>query len=200
MSVRPTADLDVVAAALAAGGVVAVPTDTVYGLACDPGNAAAVDRIYALKQRPADLELGLLLAEAQEAEGLACLDAVARRLADAFWPGPLSLVVPVRPHLGLAVPRYTSSIMVRVPDHDLLRQLLRRTGPVASTSANPHGRPAAIRAAEVVAAFADQLDAVLDGGPAAGRPSTIIDCTQTPPRVLRAGPLTDEQLRPYLGG
>ena len=191
------------AAALAAGGVVGVPTDTVYGLACDPahsGAAAAIERIYRIKRRPPGLELGLLAAGADRLDPVAVLDARARRLAAAFWPGPLSLIVPARLPRRLAVPREGTTLSVRVPAHPLLLALLDRTGPLATTSANRHGEPACADAACVQARLGAEIDALLDGGPAEGRGSTIIDLTQQPPRVLRVGPLSAEQLRPYLGG
>lgn len=199
MIVGPGA-IERVAAVVAGGGVAVVPTDTVYGLACDPRDLEAIERIYAIKGRPGELELNLLLGEVSEVERVAILDAVARGLAERFWPGALALVVPVRREAGLCIPRRGDTIMVRVPGHPLLRDLLRSTGPVASTSANRHGQPPAASAAEAESTLGSDVDIVLDGGPAAGRPSTIIDCTSMPPRVLRAGLLDPEQLRPYLGG
>lgn len=197
----PTGDPGRVAAALAAGGVVAVPTDTVYGLACDPADHAAVERVYAVKRRPPGLELILLGADLAAVAGVAVVDGVAADLAAAFWPGALTLVVPApaRPR-RLAVPRSGDTVGVRVPAHALLRDLLARTGPLATTSANRHGEPPCRTASEAAARLGGEVDAVLDGGPSAGVASTIIDCTLTPPRVLRPGPLTSTDLRPYLGG
>jgi L-threonylcarbamoyladenylate synthase len=182
------------------GGVIGIPTDTVYGIACRPDDPSAVERIYAIKQRPATMELSLLGAEVADLATLAVMSAAAYRLAAAFWPGPLSLIVPARRPSRLAIPRTGDSVSIRVPDHDLLRRLLRLTGPLASTSANLHGQSSAVSAAEAVAALGDRLDAVLDGGPAKGRASTIIDLVSTPPRVLRTGPLSADELRPFLGG
>lgn len=192
--------LEAVAAVLRRGGVAGVPTDTVYGIACRPDDGAALDRVYAIKRRPEGLEVGLLAAAAGDLEPLASMTPAARRLAAAHWPGALSLVVPAVPERGLAVPRRGRSLMVRVPDHPLLRELLRRTGPLAVTSANRHGEPPCATAAEVAARLDGELDALLDGGHGGGRASTIIDCTQDPPRVLRAGPLTLPELGPHLGG
>jgi L-threonylcarbamoyladenylate synthase len=180
------------------GGVVVIPTDTVYGLACHPDDAAAAERVYAMKRRPAGMELSLLAANREDAERFGELHAgPAQRLADAFWPGPLSIVVPLKPPRHPAIPRHGDTIMLRVPAHPLTRELLAQTGPLATTSANRHGEPPATTAAE-----AGQLpvDAVLDGGPAAGRASTIIDCSVMPPRVLRAGPIGADELSPYLEG
>jgi L-threonylcarbamoyladenylate synthase len=194
------ADLDRAATIVQAGGVVAIPTDTVYGLACHPDDGEAADRIFAAKERPTALELSLLAATAGDATRFGEIAGAAARLAAAFWPGPLSLVVEASPPKHAAIARHTTTVMLRVPDHDLLRDLLRRTGPLATTSANRHGRPPCSTAAEVLAALGDAVDGVLDGGPAAGRPSTIIDCSVTPPRVLRPGPLGEAELRPYLEG
>jgi tRNA threonylcarbamoyl adenosine modification protein (Sua5/YciO/YrdC/YwlC family) len=194
-----TTDLAAVAGVIAAGGIAVVPTDTVYGVACDPRDPAALERIYALKERPESLEIGLLAAATDQLIGLVEMEGAAVALADAFWPGPLSLVLPARAGAGLAIPRRGVTLMVRVPAHDRLRELLRLTGPLATTSANRHGRPASTSALEAVQSLGEEVDAVLDGGPASGRASTIIECTVTPPRVLRTGPLDLEELRPYLG-
>lgn len=184
---------------IAAGGVVGVPTDTVYGLACDPRSATAVDRIYAVKRRPADLELSLLGASLDDLAAYGAVDYLARALAEAFWPGALSLIVPARGEAGLAIPRRGTTISLRVPDHDTLRELARRTGPLATTSANRHGEPAARTAAECEAAVGAEVDGVVEGLPGVGLGSTIIDLTEAPPRMLRSGPIPAEALRPYLG-
>ncbi|TMC47215.1 MAG: L-threonylcarbamoyladenylate synthase, partial [Chloroflexi bacterium] len=150
--------------------------------------------------RPDEMELSLLAADLAQVEAVAELDLPARRLAAAFWPGPLSLIVPARRPRRLAVPRRGDSLSVRVPAHALLGELLAEIGPLASTSANRHGGPPCGDARCVRRELGDELDAVLDGGAAAGRGSTIIDLTQHPPRVLRVGPLSAEQLHPYLEG
>jgi L-threonylcarbamoyladenylate synthase len=184
---------------IAAGGVVAVPTDTVYGLACDPRCAPAVDRIYAIKQRPAGMELSLLGATLEDLERCGHMDGRARSLAAAFWPGGLSIIVPVRLDAGLAIPRRTATISLRIPAHPLLRELTAQTGPLATTSANRHGFDAAVTAADCEATLGDEVDGVIDGGPAAGLGSTIIDLTEAPPRLLRLGPISAEALRPHIG-
>ncbi|MGA9113092.1 MAG: L-threonylcarbamoyladenylate synthase, partial [Candidatus Dormiibacterota bacterium] len=112
--------IDEAVAAIRAGEVVVVPTDTVYGLAGDPSNPAAVERVYIIKGRPPRLELNLLAASISQLDGLVEMDPVARALAGAFWPGPLSLVCPVGTR-RLAIPRGGGTLMVRVPGHDLLR-------------------------------------------------------------------------------
>jgi len=187
------ADIDAVVAAIGRGGVAGVPTDTVYGLACDPRNMDAVDRIYAIKLRPAGLELTLLAGSLAEAEEAVELNAEARMLAARYWPGPLSIIAPLR-RCDLAIPRIGGTLSCRIPDHDLLRRLLRRTGPLASTSANRHGEPPATTAEAVHQSLGPELDAVLDGGPAGGLASSIIDCGRTPPQVVREGPISAAEL------
>ncbi len=191
--------LDAAVAAIARGGVIAFPTDTVFGLACDPANAAAVDRVYTIKRRPAGLELTLLSATIAEVEEDVDLSPEARALAGAFWPGALSIVCGLRTRRW-AIPRTGTTLSVRVPDHPIALELLRRTGPLATTSANRHGEAAATTAADVTAALRDEVDAIVDGGHCGGLASTIIDCTSNTPRVLREGPISAAVLRSLLGG
>ena len=186
-------------AAIRAGEVVVIPTDTVYGLAGDPSNPAAVERVYIIKGRPPRLELNLLAASISQLDGLVEMDSVARALAGAFWPGPLSLVCPLGTR-RLAIPRSGGSLMVRVPAHDLLRGMLAATGPVASTSANRHGAPPAGSAPAAELALGEDVAGVVDGGPSIGMASTIIDLSLRPPRLLREGPIASIALRPYIGG
>jgi tRNA threonylcarbamoyl adenosine modification protein (Sua5/YciO/YrdC/YwlC family) len=192
-------DIEAALAALRRGAVVAVATDTVFGLVCDPTDAAAVARVYELKDRPAELELSLLAADVSQLEGLVSWTAGARGLASAFWPGPLSLVLPVG-HTRLAVPRQGGTLSVRVPDHPHLARLLARSGPLASTSANRHGRPPATSAGGIRAEFGDRVAVILEGGRPAGLASTIIDCSVTPPRVLREGPIDRSRLSEFVQG
>ena len=191
--------LDAAVAAIARGGGIAIPTDTVFGLACDPTNPAAVDRIYAIKQRPAALELTLLSAAIADIEEDVELNADARTLAGAYWPGALSIICGLRARRW-AIPRTGTTLSVRVPDHPIALELLRRTGPLATTSANRHGEPAATTAAEVSAALGGAVDVVVEGGHCGGLASTIIDCTSNTPRVLREGPISAAVLRSLLGG
>ncbi|MHB8717306.1 MAG: L-threonylcarbamoyladenylate synthase [Candidatus Dormibacteria bacterium] len=190
---------DEAVAALARGEVIAVATDTVWGLVCRPDDPAAVARVYELKQRPAALELTLLAARPDDLAGLVRLTPAAERLAAHLWPGPLSLVVPVGER-RLAVPRQGGTLSVRVPGDPQLRALLERTGPLASTSANRHGEPPATAAGHVEASFGSSV-ALLEGGVApGGTASTIIDCSVDPPRVLRPGPIDSRVLQALLQG
>jgi L-threonylcarbamoyladenylate synthase len=185
--------------AIRRGGVVVIPTDTVYGLACDPANTAAVSRIYAIKRRPDGLELTLLSASVHDIEEDVDLSPAARTLAAAYWPGALSIVSALRSRRW-GIPRDGATLSVRIPDHPIALELLRRTGPLATTSANRHGEPPADTAEGVTAAIGTEVDAVLDGGRSAGLASTIIDCTTTTPRVLRDGPISATALLSLLGG
>jgi len=191
--------LDDTVRAIRAGGVAAIPTDTVYGLACAPEDAAAVERIYTIKRRPEGLELTILAASIADIEEDVELTAAVHALAESFWPGPLSIVCRLR-RRSWAVPRSGDTLSVRIPDHALALELLRATGPLATTSANRHGRTPAVTAEEVAAELDGEVDAILDGGHSAGLASTIIDCTTTNPRVLRDGPISAAVLVSLLGG
>ena len=160
--------------ALRRGEAVVLPTDTVYGLVCLP---SASERLYELKDRPASLELPVLAADVEQALIVAAsVTPAARDLMNRWGPGALTVVVE-RAAGG--------TVGLRVPDHDLVRSICREVGPLASTSANPHGQPPATTAGEARAAFPDLL--VVDGGRCAGEPSTVVDCTGATPVVLRPG-------------
>jgi L-threonylcarbamoyladenylate synthase len=176
--------------ALRAGGVVALPTDTVYGIAVALDTAGGIERLFQVKRRPPDKGIMLLLADATQAATIGTMGAAATALADAFWPGGLSVIVPRRPDLKLpaALTGGAPTIGLRVPDHAAPRALARGVGPLPTTSANVSGLPEARDASEIVTQLADGVDLILDGGPAHGGPaSTIIDCTGARPVVLREG-------------
>jgi L-threonylcarbamoyladenylate synthase len=181
---------------LRAGGIVALPTDTVYGIAVDLATPGGVERLSAAKRRPPGKGIVLLLASAAQANDVGVLGAAARALAAALWPGGLTLVVPSRPDVALpaALTGGTPTIGLRFPDHPAPRALAAAVGPIPTTSANRSGRPEARDAADVVDQVGDAVDLVLDGGSAHGGPaSTVVDCTGDRPRVLRVGavPLAD---------
>jgi L-threonylcarbamoyladenylate synthase len=145
------------------------------------------------------MELSILADSPAQVAAHGRLDARAAALAARFWPGALSLVVPVAEPGRFVVPRTGDAVSVRIPDCPPLRALLSRTGALASTSANRHGEPPATTWNECLPLLDAGVAAVLEGPPAAGRSSTIIDLTEAPPRVLRAGPFPLEVLRAYLG-
>jgi L-threonylcarbamoyladenylate synthase len=180
-----------VVAALRAGGAVVLPTDTVYGLVALPGDPVAADRLFQLKGRGADTPVAVLCADTDQALGLADpVDPVAvRAVADRWWPGPLTLVLPRRPGVVLHLGQPAATVGVRVPDHDLVRAVAAVVGPLAATSANRHGEPTPGTAAAAAAALGSGVAMVVDGGPLEGAASTVLDATAPAWRVLRAGDL-----------
>ncbi len=190
------ATIAVAAEHLRRGLPVVFPTDTVYGIGVLPFDAAAIERLYAAKGRPAEKGIPVLLADpADVAQVAANIPPAAAALMARFWPGPLTLIVPRRP----ALPENLSpddTVAVRVPDHAVARALIRAAGgAVAATSANVSGQPPARSADEAVVALAGRAAAVVDDGPSPrGRASTIVDCTAQPPVILRAGPLSAAEL------
>ena len=178
------------AEALARGAIVAFPTDTLYGLAVDPRNDRAVDRVYAVKGRAFDHPLPLIAADEDQAATQAGeLSELARALATEFWPGPLTLIVAAHPTLCARVHARTGQVAVRVPAHATARALARAAGhPITATSANISGGTPASTGEEVMAALDNSIDLLLDAGPTpGGLPSTIVDATGTTPRLVRAG-------------
>lgn len=190
------------AALLRAGALVAMPTETVYGLAGDARNASAVAAIYAAKGRPAINPLIVHVADLAAAEKIGVFDARARRLAAAFWPGPLTLVLPLRADAGLA-PAITAgqaTVALRIPAHPTALALLRAFGgPLAAPSANLSGQISPTEAAHVQEGLGERIAGIVDGGPAAlGLESTIIGLLG-PAQLLRPGALGASVLEPILG-
>lgn len=188
--------------ALAGGWPVGVPTDTVYGLAADPFRPGATDRIFAAKRRPRDVSLPVLVTGIDQALELATsVPDGAMALMERLWPGPLTIVVPARPGSGADVGDDELTVGVRCPAHPVPRALCAAAGPLATTSANLHGRPTLVTAEEVAAAFGPAVPVVLDGGPCSGRPSTVVDCTGLEPKLLRQGRVPwDEVVVAYRAG
>ena len=181
--------LEEAAAALAAGLVVAIPTDTVYGLAARIDRPEGMAAIFAAKDRPPGLALPVLVGRWHQARQVASSwPRSASMLAARFWPGALTVVVPVDPALGAHLGGNGTSVGLRRPRQKFVQALCRRAGPLATTSANRHGAPPCTTAAEVCAAFGDGgVALVVDGGTCDGQPSTVVDCTVSPPACLREG-------------
>lgn len=182
--------IDEAASVIAAGGVVAMPTDTLYGLAADPFSADAVSRVFAVKGRDLAQALPLMASDAdQVADRFGALGPIASRLAAAFWPGPLTLLVAAPAALAPAVSGGTGRVGVRVPAHEVARALCRRAGrPLTATSANRSGDPASDDPDVVARALGDRVDLLVDAGRTpGGAPSTIVDVTGPAPRLVRAG-------------
>lgn len=187
---------------LRAGQVVALPTETVYGLGADALNPAAVARIFALKGRPTDHPLIIHLPpEAALDDWAAEVPPAARALAEAFWPGPLTLILPCGPRVPRAVTGGQDTVALRVPDHPLALALLRAFGRgIAAPSANRFGHISPTTAAHVRAEFGDEIPLILDGGACrVGLESTIVDLTRGAPVVLRPGAITAQDIDRLLG-
>jgi L-threonylcarbamoyladenylate synthase len=183
---------------LRAGGIVAFPTDTVYGVGVAASRADRLGALFDLKRRPLDRRIPMLVANLEQATGAGWdADDRVQTLAARFWPGALTIVLPwssqASPDPGLG-----ETHAFRVPDHPLTLDLIRAAGPLLATSANISDQPDTLGADEVLIAFATQQDAlaaVIDGGPVPGGiPSTVVDLSVTPARVLRAGPITHADL------
>jgi L-threonylcarbamoyladenylate synthase len=190
--------LDRAAAVILAGGLVALPTDTLYGLAADPFNAAAVRRVFLVKGRTLARALPLVAADvAQINSQLGPLSPIALALARRFWPGPLTLLVPASGVLAADVTGGTGRVGVRVPAHAVARGLCRACGSVlTATSANLSGRPPSNDPDDVARSLGSALDILLDAGPAPGGPSsTIVDVTGVELQLVRAGAIPWEEVR-----
>jgi L-threonylcarbamoyladenylate synthase len=200
MTARVFADDDAGRAAaiavLRAGGVVALPTDTVYGIGVSLDTPGGIERLFHVKRRPPDKAIALLLADAAQAAEIAVMNPAAAALAEACWPGGLTLVL--RRRAEVVLPEALTgdaTIGLRVPDHAAPRALARAVGPLPTTSANVSGLPEARDAAEIVALLGDAIELVLDGGPAHGGPaSTVVDVTGEYVRVLRVGAIPLERV------
>ena len=185
-------------AILRAGGIVAFATDTVYGIAVAIDTPGGIERLFHVKQRPLDKAIALLLADAAQAAELGTLSPGAQALADAWWPGPLTLVL--RANAGARLPDVlsggTPTVGVRLPDHPTPRALAAAVGPLPTTSGNRSGMPDPLDAASVAESLGDGVDLILDGGTTPGvRPSTVVDTTVDPPAVLRVGLIDEASVR-----
>jgi tRNA threonylcarbamoyl adenosine modification protein (Sua5/YciO/YrdC/YwlC family) len=189
------------AAAVKNGGVVVLPTDTVYGIGADAFDSSAVAALLSAKGRGRDMPVGVLVGSWHTIDGLALMVPQSTRdLIRAFWPGALSLVVRQAPSLQWDLGDARGTVMLRMPLHPVAIELLREVGPMAVSSANVSGRPSAVDAGEARSQLGDLVDVYLDAGPAAQQAaSTILDLTGTEPRILRSGPVSAEGIAAVLG-
>lgn len=194
--------IDAAVSALKAGELVVMPTDTVYGLGCDAFDSGAVTALLAAKGRGRDMPVGVLVGSWHTIDGLVfAVPAAARELIEAFWPGPLSIIVRHAPSLSWDLGDAQGSVMLRMPMHPVAIELLRAVGPMAVSSANVSGRPAALTAAEARGQLDDKVAVYLDGGQAElGAASTIVDLTGPAPVIVREGPISREQIVEVIGG
>jgi L-threonylcarbamoyladenylate synthase len=189
------------AAAVKNGGVVVLPTDTVYGIGADAFDSSAVAALLSAKGRGRDMPVGVLVGSWHTIDGLALMVPQSTRdLIRAFWPGALSLVVRQAPSLQWDLGDARGTVMLRMPLHPVAIELLREVGPMAVSSANVSGRPSAVDAGEARSQLGDLVDVYLDAGPAAQQAaSTILDLTGPEPRILRSGPVSAEGIAAVLG-
>ncbi|MBL8076470.1 MAG: threonylcarbamoyl-AMP synthase [Anaerolineales bacterium] len=180
---------------LQSGGLVAFPTDTVYGVGTLAFDNAAIESIYSAKDRPIEKAIPILIGDIVDLDKVAIdIPNMARIFASRFWPGPLTCIVPKKQTLPLAVSA-TSTVAVRIPDHPNARDLLIAAGPMAVTSANISGQPSPTTAQEVFNQLSGRIPLILDGGTTPGGvPSTLVDCTGNEPVILREGPISLDDL------
>jgi len=186
---------------LQGGGIVALPTDTVYGIAVALGTPGGIERLFHVKHRPLDRGIALLIADAAQASALGELTPTAAALIEELWPGPLTLVLRARPGASLpdALSGGARTVGVRLPDHPAPRAIAAAVGPLPTTSANRSGKAEPLDAATVLAGLGAQVDLILDGGRTLGaRPSTVVDVTTDPPTVLRVGAVDEDRIRAIL--
>ena len=186
---------------LRSGGVVALPTDTVYGVAVAMSTTGGVERLFHVKQRPPDKGIMLLLADEAQAPEIGAMTPAATALGGAFWPGGLTVIVPQRPDVALpaALTGGAPTIGLRVPDHATPRALAAAVGPLPTTSANRSGQPEARDAAEIAEQIGDAIELIVDGGPAHGGPaSTVVDCTGERATILRSGAIEPARIAAIL--
>jgi L-threonylcarbamoyladenylate synthase len=185
---------------LRSGGLVAFPTDTVYGLGALAFSGPAIESIYVAKDRPLEKAIPVLLGVVDDLVRVAYdVPAQAAKLAARFWPGPLTLVLPKHPALPVSVSA-AGTVGVRIPDHTAARLLLRLAGPLAVTSANISGQANPSTADEVFAQLGGRIALILDGGPTPGSvASTVVDCVGPEPQILRLGSISQEDIRAALG-
>jgi L-threonylcarbamoyladenylate synthase len=201
--VLPAASAGAIAEAqqvLVSGGVVAFPTDTVYGIGVAVQDAAGIERLYAIKGRDAVKAIPVLAASVEDLVEVAEINAAAQQLAQAFWPGALTLVLPKRPGLPQALSPL-DTVGVRVPNHPVALALLAAVGPMAVTSANFSGGADSSTAAEVLDQLQGRVELLLDGGRTPGAsPSTVVALSGESAKILRAGPISEEQITALLSG
>lgn len=173
------------------GHLIAFPTDTVYGLAADVHNAAAIEKLFIAKGRDFNKSIAVLISDLDQLSLLTpSFSKMAHRLANYFWPGALTLIVEKITSLPLNLSS-TPTLGIRMPDHEFTRKLLRKTGPLATTSANISGRQNTLTATDVLDQLNGKIDLLIDGGKCSGGvPSTVVDCTKEDPTILRHGEIS----------
>lgn len=194
--------LDHAAEVIRQGGLVAFPTETVYGLGANTFDIKAIENIYKAKGRPSDNPLIVHIAEPEDLKGLVrSVPSSAEMLMDAFWPGPLTMIMPKSDKIPSRITAGLDTVAIRMPSHPIARALIKKCGvPIAAPSANSSGRPSPTLAKHVIEDLSGKIDVIIDGGSAqVGLESTVLDVTVDPPMILRPGGITREQLTALLG-
>ncbi len=186
-------------AVLARGELVAFPTDTVYGLGADAFNDQAVRKLYLAKGRSHEKAIPVLVANLEQfVDVVDRTTLTAMRLVEKFWPGPLTIILGQASGLARSISAH-GTVGVRIPDHPIARELILEAGPLAVTSANRSGEPEACTAEDVETNLGPQVHLLVEGGRTlGGQPSTVVDCTQDPPKILRAGPISEVEIHTVL--
>ena len=193
--------IDIAAKTLYDGGVIAYPTETIYGIGCSAYNNEAVTRIYQLKGRDQAKAMILIAADLlQISELVKRIPVAAEKLMDSFWPGPLTMVFEASEKLQEFAIKKSKTIAVRIPACEICLSLLKSCDfPIVSTSANKSGMPASTKAEQVITAFGEELDLILDGGPTCSSvPSTVVDVTKTPLKIIREGAISQLEINSVL--
>ena len=191
--------IEQVAAVIKKGGLIAFPTDTVYGLAAYAFNPDAIEKLFLRKGRDFNKAIAILIGETNQLSLIASeFSGVARTLSERFWPGALTLVVPIKQTLPKILSP-TETIGIRMPDHNFALRLLKATGPLATTSANISGGENPLTAEDVVEQLGNNVDLIIDGGQCPGGiPSTVVDCTHQEIRLIREGGVSRQIIFDYL--
>lgn len=195
----PESRLKQIVSELTAGRLIVYPTETVYGLGCDPFDETAVKRIYMAKRRPFDMAMSIMVKDLRMMEEVGVLDERARRLVKKFMPGPLTIIVPKRPNVPDILTASTNEIGLRIPDNPVAMKLIEEFGPLVTTSANVHSHGNPRTCQEAVNDLGASVSIYLDGGPTTyGTPSTIIQLTDQEIALIRPGGLSPETIRAAL--
>jgi L-threonylcarbamoyladenylate synthase len=200
LSAHDTNAIQTASKVILSGGLIAYPTDTVYGLSASPFQEAAIEKIFIAKGRDFNKAIAILVGGVDQLTLVTTgFTESAKVLTRKFWPGALTLVVPIAPALPRVISPYPT-IGIRMPDHPFALALLRSLGPLATTSANISGQPDATNAAQVLGQLEGRVDLILDGGTSPGGvPSTVVDCCQPQIRILRQGAISQVEIEKELG-
>jgi L-threonylcarbamoyladenylate synthase len=192
-------ELDQVAEDIMNGELIIYPTETVYGIGTNIFDEAAVKKIYIAKNRPFDMPLSVAVSDKEMAEEIAFVDDRAEALIDTFMPGPLTIIIKKRPNVPDIVTSMSEKVGIRIPDHSVATRIVKRAGPIITTSANRHSRPDAVRAEEAMKELGPYVKTCIDCGPCTlGKPSTIVWLMGDKTEIVRQGAITKKQIEDVL--